>query len=323
MLKIDKAALTKLIEEKKPKRVMISCPSGIIAKSVDLVSLLALKYKFEAIFSGEPCYGICDLNENDVASLGVDLLIQIGHTSSANKIGRFTYLIEAHDDVDVVPVIKKAVALGLLNYKKLGLCTIGPHLSKLNDAKLYLEIMNFEVFVGEESPPLKSGQIYGCNFSTCSKIFTKVDAFVFVGSSRFHAIGLYNCFEKPVIMLDPYMMEVVPIEKEALAVRKRLIFNFYKAVEAKNIGIIVGLKEGQMKEKEAFYLQRELSKVGKKVFMITMREISDDKLIEFKDVDAFIETACPRIGDDPFSKPMISLDYGYKLLEYFRKSSKT
>ena len=322
MLEIDKLALTNLIEEKKPKRVLVSCPSGILVKCVDLVSSLAPKYGFEVIFSGEPCYGICDLTENDISILNVDLSIHIGHTSSSNKIGHFTYLIEAHDDINIVPIIEKAVTSGLLNYKKLGLCTIGPHLLKLKDAKIYLESRNFAVSIGEESPPLKSGQIYGCIFSTCAKILPVVDAFIFIGSSRFHAIGLYNYLGKPVIMLDPYTMEVTSIEKEALVVKKRLIFNFYKVVEAKNIGIIIGLKEGQFKREEAFDLYKKLGKIGKNVFMITMREITNDKLNEFQNIDAFIETACPRIGDDFFDKPVISLEYGHKLLEYFRKSSK-
>jgi 2-(3-amino-3-carboxypropyl)histidine synthase len=323
MLEIDKLTLKNLIEEKKPKRLLVSCPSGILVKCLDLVSSLASKYRFEVIFSGEPCYGICDLTENDVSPLNVDLSIHIGHTSSSNKIGHFTYLIEAYDDIDVVPVIEKAVTLGLLNYKTLGLCTIGPHLLKLKEAMSYLESRNFEVSIGEESPPLKSGQIYGCIFSTCAKILAEVDAFVFIGSSRFHAVGLYNYLEKPVIMLDPYTMEVIPIEKEALIVKKRLIFNFYKSVEAKNLGIIIGLKEGQFKMEEAFYLYRELVKIGKTVFIITMREITNEKLNEFQNIDSFIETACPRIGDDFFDKPVISLEYGYKLLEYLRKSSKT
>jgi len=323
MLEIDKLALTNLIEEKKPKRVLVSCPSGILVKCLDLISLLASKYGFEVIFSGEPCYGICDLTENDVSILDVDLSIHIGHTSSSSKIGHFTYLIEAYDDIDVVPVIEKAVASGLLNYKKLGLCTIGPHLLKLKEAKLYLESRNFEVSIGEESPPLRGGQIYGCVFFPCVKILPRVDAFIFIGSSRFHAIGLYNYLEKPVIMLDPYTMEVVAIEKEALVIKKRLILNFYKSVEAKNIGIIIGLKEGQFKMEEAFNLYRELGKIGKNVFMITMREITNDKLNEFQNIDSFIETACPRIGDDFFDKPVISLEYGHKLLEYLRKSSKT
>ena len=38
-----------------------------------------------------------------------------------------------------------------------------------------------------------------------------------------------------------------------------------------------------------------------------MNEITDDKLMGLK-VDAFINTACPRITDMPFSKPMINAE---------------
>jgi len=314
--------LVRLIEEKRPKRVLVSCPSGILVKCVDFISSLAKEYGFDPIFSGEPCYGICDLTENDTTMLGVDLSIHIGHSSSSNKIGQFTYLIEAYDDIDVIPVLEKAANSNLVDYKRVGLCSIGPHLHKLEEAKSFLESKNFEVFIGDEILPLKRGQIFGCNFSTCTQIQSKVDAFAFIGSSRFHAVGLYNSLEKPVFMLDPYTKEVISIEKEALAARKRLIFNFYKAIEAKNIGIIIGLKEGQYRSEEAFYLYRELNGIGRNTFMITMREITNDKLNEFRNVNVFIETACPRIGEDFFDKPLLSLEYGYKLLETFKTNFK-
>jgi 2-(3-amino-3-carboxypropyl)histidine synthase len=319
MLELDKATLARLIEEKKPERVLVNCPPGILVKCIEIVSSMAEEYGFEVIFSGEPCYGICDLAENEAFTLDVDLSIHIGHSASSGIIGRSTYLIEAYDDVDVIPVLKNALERGLIEYKRLGLCSIGPHLHKLEEAKSFLESKYFEVFVGDEVPPLKNGQIFGCNFSTCTKIASRVDAFIFVGSSRFHAIGLYNSLEKPVIMLDPYTREVVSVEKEALAIKKRLIFNFYKATEAQKIGIIVGLKEGQYRIEEAFHLYKELKKVGRKAIMIAMREITNDKLNEFRDIEAFIETACPRIGEDFFDKPVISLEYGHKLLEYLKR----
>ncbi|MGQ9782104.1 MAG: diphthamide biosynthesis enzyme Dph2 [Nitrososphaeria archaeon] len=321
MLEIDKVTLVRLIEEKRPERVLVSCPSGVLVECIEFVSSLAKEYGFEVIFSGEPCYGVCDLTENDAMMLDVDLTVHIGHSASSNTIGRSTYLIEAHDDIDIIPALESALNMNLIRYKRLGLCSIGPHLHKLKEAKSFLESKCFEVIIGDEVPPLKMGQIFGCNFSTCEKIASKVDAFIFVGSSRFHAIGLYNNLEKPVIMVDPYTKETVFIEKEALAVKKRLIFNFYKAVDAQNIGIIVGLKEGQYRIGDAFHLYKELNSIGRNTIMIAMREITNDKLNEFRNIDAFIETACPRIGEDYFDKPVVSLEYGHKLLEYLRKGS--
>jgi len=319
MLDIDKNSLTKLLIEKKPKLVLVSCPSGILVKCMNFMNSFAKEHGFKVVFSGEPCYGICDLGEENVRLLGADLSIHIGHSASFEKIGKFTYLIEAFDDIDLIPVLEKAIPK-LKGYKRLGLCTIGPHIHKLDSAKAFLFSKGFEVFIGDENPPLKRGQIFGCNFSTCISIYSKVDAFVFIGSSRFHASGLYNSMEKPVYMLDPYTLEVLSIEKEALRIKKHQILNFYRAMDAKDLGIIIGAKEGQFKNEEAFYLYNELNRIGKNVFLVIMREITNDKLNEFQNIEAFIETACPRISDDYFDKPVLSLDYGYMLLEQFKKS---
>ena len=42
--------------------------------------------------------------------------------------------------------------------------------------------------------------------------------------------------------------------------------------------------------------------------LIALTEISDEKLQNFKEIDAFIQVACPRFGtDNYFSKPVLSV----------------
>ncbi|MCS7184661.1 MAG: 2-(3-amino-3-carboxypropyl)histidine synthase subunit, partial [bacterium] len=249
--------------------------------------------------------------------LQADLLLHIGHNSLLKKAGKMTYFIEAYDNISFIPVIEKALPL-IKMYKKIGLCTIGPHLKKLDEIKDYLQKLGFFVYIGDSVPPLQRGQVFGCNYSTCEKIASDVEVFLFMGSSRFHAIGLYNFLEKPVLMLDPYTLEVIPIEQDAIKIKRRLIFNFYKAVDAKNLGIIIGLKEGQFNMAAALKLYEELKLLGKKVYLIAMKNISNDKLNTFFNIDVFIETACPRISEDCFDKPVLSLQYGFKLVEYLK-----
>lgn len=317
MVEIDIDSLIKLIEEKKPKLVLVTCPSGIRLKCIEIINDLSKNYNFDVIFLGESCYGICDLAENEASFLQVDLLLHIGHNSTLKKVGKMTYFIEAYDNISPIPVIEKAFPL-IKMYKKIGLCTIGPHIKKLDEAKNYLQTLGFFVYIGDSVPPLQRGQIFGCNYSTCQTITPYVDIILFIGSSRFHAIGLYNFLEKPVLMLDPYTLEVLPIEKDALKIKKRLIFNLYKAIDAKNIGIIIGLKEGQFNIEAAIKLYKELEALGKNVYLIAMKDISNEKLKEFLNIDVFIETACPRISEDFFDKPVLSLQYGYKLIEYLK-----
>ena len=49
-------------------------------------------------------------------------------------------------------------------------------------------------------------------------------------------------------------------------------------------------------------LQKELEKLGKEVIIITMNEMTIDKIMNFYNIDGFIELACPRIATEDYGK---------------------
>ncbi len=49
-------------------------------------------------------------------------------------------------------------------------------------------------------------------------------------------------------------------------------------------------------------LIEKLKDQGKNVIIITMSELTPDKIMNFYNIDAFIELACPRIAIDDFAK---------------------
>ena len=61
------------------KKILIQLPEGIKQEASKLSKLLESKTNAEIIISGEPCWGACDTPQ-DLKSLGVDLLIQWGHS---------------------------------------------------------------------------------------------------------------------------------------------------------------------------------------------------------------------------------------------------
>ena len=71
--------------------------------------------------------------------------------------------------------------------------------------------------------------------------------------------------------------------------------------EAKNVGIIVEIKPGQQFGSPK-YLLKKLRAAGKTAVVITMSELTPDKIMNFYSIDAFIELACPRIALDDFAK---------------------
>ena len=104
--------------------------------------------------------------------------------------------------------------------------------------------------------------------------------------------------EKPTFMLDPYFNEFQEVNDYARVMEKKTILSVYKAQDAKKIGIIIGLKEGQFAKIKALKLKKVFEVLGKEIQFIALTEITEERLRNFKGIDAYIQVACPRIAID-------------------------
>ena len=82
---------------------------------------------------------------------------------------------------------------------------------------------------------------------------------------------------------------------------KQRTISIQKLKDAKNVGIIVEIKPGQ-RFGSPKYLVDKLKENGKNPIIITMSELTPEKIMNFYHIDAFIELACPRIAVDDFAK---------------------
>jgi len=114
-------------------------------------------------------------------------------------------------------------------------------------------------------------------------------------------MGASVAVKKPVILIDVYNDKVLEMEKERDKILRQRAISISNFKDAKKIGIIVGTKPGQ-KFGLPGLIAKKLEKKGKKIVIITMNEISPDKLMNFYYLDAFVELACPRIAVDDFAK---------------------
>jgi 2-(3-amino-3-carboxypropyl)histidine synthase len=120
-------------------------------------------------------------------------------------------------------------------------------------------------------------------------------------------------------MLDPYLDEYSQVNDVAQTFKKKAILSIYKALDAKSIGIIIGLKEGQFAKIQALKLKKIFEQLGRRVQLIAMTNITDHYVQVFKGIDAFVEVACPRIAiDDHFSKPMLSVPQAFALIKLIK-----
>lgn len=307
-VKIDEARVFELVEEKKPSVVVVNAPGGLLKQTWKLIEELKRRYGIACILAGDPCFGICDTADRDVGALQADLALHIGHNAVVKTVGEFTYLIDAIDDVSFDEVIETAASV-LRGTRRIGLVTFSQHMHQLASAKARLEGKGFEVSVGRKNGLLMGSQMFGCDFSTVYPLRDEVDAFCFLGESEFHAVGLALSSGKPTYMLDPYVNEVVDMKEATEERRKRAILAVYKALDARVFGVVTGLKEGQMMLGRSRWISKRLEANGRKVVQLAMRDVTPERLAPHKDIEAFVQTACPRISIDGFNfdRPVLSI----------------
>jgi 2-(3-amino-3-carboxypropyl)histidine synthase len=115
---------------------------------------------------------------------------------------------------------------------------------------------------------------------------------------------------KPTIIADPYGGVSYSVQNEVVKILKQRYASVGEAEGAKVFGILVSLKPGQKHMDEALRIKESVEKMGKTAYMFAVREILPDILAEFPSVDAYVNTACPRISLDDaskFKKPVLTV----------------
>jgi 2-(3-amino-3-carboxypropyl)histidine synthase len=229
-------------------------------------------------------------------------------------------MIDAFDDISFDRVVEKCTEL--LLGKTISLITDSQHLNQIESIKNVLEENGVNVKIGKGSGQLNDGQVFGCEFYPATEMIDNVDANVFLGQSNFHAAGVALATNKPTYILDPYFNEIREITDFARKLQKKATLEIYKAVDAETFGVIVGLKEGQISKLTALKFKKELESAGKIVHLIALTDITNERLRNLKDIDAFIQVACPRIStDNRFDKPVLSTPQAVALMKLLRKEN--
>ena len=210
-----------------------------------------------------------------------------------------TIFIPCSSGIDVLPVVKKALSV-LSRYQRVGVVTTSQHIHSLDSVRSFLEKNGKTVYSG--------GQVLGCNFSRALALKDDVDAYLYIGSGLFHPTGFFRVTEKSVFIANPYSGTVEEISQKELAKWKgRQRARIAKAASAEVFGILVSTRTGQFDKKTANEIKKRLESKGKEAYLFAGDDISPDRLLGFK-VDAWINTACPRIAEDIFDKPVINPD---------------
>lgn len=286
------------IGERGAKKIGLQFPEGLRRSALELAKKIEERTDAIVLISGSPCYGACDLDEFLLRE--VDLLFHFGHAEIKSR-DKVTF-IEVRSDADVIPVLEHAIKM--IRGNRVGLITTVQHIHKLGEARDYLLQHGKDCLIGKGDSRVKyDGQILGCNFSAAR---IDADEFIYIGSGNFHPLGVNLATSKRVIIADPMSKEVREINSEPILRQRYAVIA--KALRAKTFGILVSTKSAQTRMELAVKLQEKALKKGLEARLISMNEITPELLLFFK-VDAFVNTACPRIAIDDaalFKTPMIT-----------------
>lgn len=284
---IDMERVINIIKDRNCKTIGLQFPEGLKRRAHGLAEEIEKKTMASVIISGNPCFGACDIDT--VLAARVDLLFHFGHAGMGKHDN--VVFIEARSNVDVIPVVRKAISF--LKTGRIGLITTVQHVHKMDEVCRVLKENGKECIIGRGDERVAyQGQVLGCNFKAAR---VDCEELLYVGSGFFHPLGVAIATGKRVIAADPYLDQAVEVAPEKFQ-RKRGGY-IAKAMDAEVFGIIVSTKSGQNRMELALCLKALAQKHGMKCFMIEMDLVTPDQLLAFR-ADAYVNTACPRITID-------------------------
>ncbi len=306
---LEEERISKEIQRLKVKRVLIQLPEGLkpegprLAKMVEKAGALPM-------ISADPCYGACDIAEAEAESLKVDLIIHYGHSKLLKYERIPTLYVEARAALKIDEAVKKALPL-LEKKERIGLATTVQHVQTLDEVREILTRYGKTVIIGDAGRLNYPGQVIGCDYSNTISIAKDVDGFLFVGGGRFHALGVALSTFKPTVIADPYEKRAYVIDDEVKKILKKRWASIEEAKKGKKFAVLIGLKPGQKRFEKAVNIKEKLEKNGKTVFLFAAREITPEIFMEFPSIEAYVNTACPRLSLDDavrFKKPLLTVN---------------
>jgi len=287
---IDFDALSKKVKNLGFQDILIQLPEGMQIYAEEI----AENFKnFNVFISSNPCYGACDIEVHPNM-----LTIQFGHSKIPNiKYPENIIFVEAFSNAPFDNALNSF--LKITNCKNVGILASVQHIKAIEYVRSFLEEHNVHTLVGKgDSRITYPGQVLGCNFSAAREVKEHVDCFVFLGTGEFHALGAKIVSGKDVFVLDPYSRSVKKVDDENFL--KRRYMAIARAKDAQKLGIIASSKIGQRRLKLAKNLKNMIERAGKRAYLIMADNIVPENF--YYGVDAYVNTACPRITYDDYSR---------------------
>ena len=225
------------------RRIFLQFPEGLKARIQEISKELE-NGDLEVVVSTEPCYGACDLRDEEALRLGCDAILHIGHEDFGVKsrlpVVYWLYQIDA----DPIPILKKEYQK-IEQFERIGIVASVQYVHLIDEVKGFLESKGRKAVVHRALQ--HEGQILGCDLRAATAIEKGVDAFLYVGAGRFYGLGLVMSTDKPIFSLDLEKGDISSLDETKKRVMKTIAWNRSQFEDAKSVGILTTWKRGQVR----------------------------------------------------------------------------
>jgi len=265
-------------------KVIFQAPEGLklsVEKEIEKIKnyFKQKNIEVEIYLWGNTCFGACDLIDNHVKNLNVDLIIHYGHEklSYANPEIKTLFIPAYHIfDKDEEEKILNDIKSFIEKHKNVTIATTIQYKRLLKD-------LNPNIILG------------------CRGEVKEGDIILFVGTGRFHPLMLAYKYQKEVFIYNPISKCFDKISKEEIDkfIKKRILaVSKLLLNRPKKVGVVLSTKKGQCRKKVFDEIINLLKENNINYLPILVDNISPDIL--FYDVDCYIIVACPRIVLDDY-----------------------
>lgn len=295
------------IKELKVKKVALQMPEGLLMYATTIADIIENFTGAETIIMGDVTYGACCIDDYTAKALDADFLIHYGHSCLIpidQTIDIKVLYVFVNIKIDTSHCIE-CLQTTLPVTTKIGLVSTIQFAGALQIIAMEMRKNGYEVST-PQSKPLSPGEILGC---TAPQIRC-ADVIIYIGDGRFHLEAAMIANPKlRAFRYDPYEKKLT----EEFYNHDQMLENRLTAIKyAKNIrrfGLILGTlgRQGNLNVLKNF--ENKINLLGKENVIILLSEIFPDKIKLFKNIDAFIQIACPRLSIDwgtAFEKPFLT-----------------
>ncbi len=299
------------VKRRGARRILVQIPYGLRREAFHIADQIRRQALAEVIVSANPCHGACDLATYEAERIGADLILHLGHAAPPEINNSSILFMETRATLDTTSVVKSALRL-LEKEHRIGLMATIQHIQALDKAKRILESSGKIVVLPRRSGKISyDGQILGCDFEGARALVGQIDAFLVISGGNFHGLGVQISTGKRTLVCDPFAEEV----REMSVLARKFLMRRYAAIDtfrrAARVGVLIVTKSGQMSLRNAFKIRDVLEKRGHTSLLLSVNEIQPMILDSFNDVDAFVNTGCPRVALDDqymYRKPVLTYD---------------